>query len=245
MKRGTCAVLGFAATIVTLVLCESAEAQGTSTQQQQLLRQQQLQQQQRQQAALELAQRQQQQLLAQQKLAQEKLAQEKLAQSQTQQHNSQTTTQSGSTLETKVVQFALSCLGKPTSEPGQPPNCATFVTDVLDHVGAKNSSSFQNTGGDNYAWGTLVVTLTPGSPASSFNEVKPGNILQYDNAAGTMTGGTWSAAHHTAIVDQNLGGGKLVLLEQNVNNQKYVTKDTYDYSKMTQGTIWVYSPVAK
>jgi exonuclease VII large subunit len=255
MKHFLANVLGIAAFCILLGDCSRAQAQNSTAQQ--LLQKQQQLLQQRQQVAQELAQRQQEllaQLAAQQKQAQQQALQQAQQAQQTQQkqqqisqqQNNQTpVNQSVSALQNQVVQFALSCLGKATSEPGQPPNCATFVTDVLDHVGAKNSSSFQNTGGDNYAWGTLEVTLTPSSPISSFNKVQPGDILQFANAAGTMQGGTWSAAHHTAIVYQNLGGGKLVLLEQNVNNQQFVTKDTYDYSKMTQGTIWVYQPVPK
>ena len=89
---------------------------------------------------------------------------------------------------------------------------------------------------------------------SDFNSVQPGQIIQFRNVSSTIkttldngstSTSTLSASQHTAIVFQNLGGGRFVLLEQNFNNKQYVTQDTWDFSGMTAGTMWIYQPVAK
>jgi hypothetical protein len=152
-----------------------------------------------------------------------------------------------SSLAQKIIRFGLAHLGKPTADRGMTAyTCANFVAAALHSANAKSTEDFGVSGANgnlDYVWGKRVLTHRAGSPDSDFQKVQPGDVIQFRNVQGPRTGGVYR--QHTAIVYQNLGGGKFVVLEQNFNNQKFVTRDTIDMSRLTSGTMWVYRPVRK
>jgi hypothetical protein len=155
-------------------------------------------------------------------------------------------------LPQRVVKLALGQVSKSTADADlvrrygkDAYTCADFVAWVMHQVKAKSTEDFHVSGFDpnlNYVWGKLVVQHDAGKPAADFKKIRPGHVLQFRNVEGPKTG---KFSQHTAIVYRNLGKGRLVLLQQNYNNQKFVSKDTIDFSGMTSGTLWVYRPVTK
>jgi hypothetical protein len=97
-------------------------------------------------------------------------------------------------------------------------------------------------------WGNLALQRTATSAGNfsthtgSFSDIRAGDILQYRDVV--FSNGA-SASHHTAIVEQNLGNGRLQVLEQNSAGRHFVTRGTIDMMQMTAGTIWDYHPVSK
>jgi hypothetical protein len=161
----------------------------------------------------------------------------------------------GPSLAQHAVQFGLDHVGQPTSDNGTQFECANFVLADLEAIGAKTTYDYGVSGADaDYVWGNLAVQHNAGGALSDFNLIKPGDVLQFRNVVSTVKitnpdgswyTQSWSFPHHSAIVYQNNGSGKLVVLEQNANGQHFVTKDKIDLSGMTSGTIWDYHVVAK
>jgi hypothetical protein len=156
----------------------------------------------------------------------------------------------GPTLQQKVVMFGLDHLAQAVSDPGltypsgSPASliysCAAFVSEDLTSVGAKSFTDFPgNFSTLDYVWGNLVVQHNAGGPLSDFNAVQPGDIIQFTNVVTPNL----TATQHTAVVEQNLGNGKFLLLDQNDNGRLYVTENTFDLSDMTSGYVKIYSPV--
>jgi hypothetical protein len=156
-----------------------------------------------------------------------------------------------------IVQFGLSHMGKATMESGQSATCANFVAAALHNAHARSTEDYGVTGMNtnlNYIWGNLVVQHNAGGSTGDFSRVQVGDIIQFRNVNSTVktthpngswSTQSWSFPQHTAIVYQNLGGGRFTVLQQNSNGRQYVTEDTIDLSGMTSGTLWVYRPVAK
>lgn len=145
------------------------------------------------------------------------------------------TVQVGQNLGREAVLYGMEHLGQSFGS-GQ---CTDFVNAALQAVGAKGI--VVPTNGSAYQWGTLETTYIPGqSPLSTLNAVQPGEILQMWN---TTAYGV-SNIHHTAIVVQNLGNGHLLVLEQNYNNQKFVTLDNLDLTQYKGGQVQFFQPVA-
>jgi hypothetical protein len=141
--------------------------------------------------------------------------------------------------------------GKPTvviyDPPGPAPAGAlfpwseNFVWAALQTVGAK-------TAGDpgHAVWGDRLLTYKPGADnVASLSAVRPGDVLQFQDV-GTPSG---HIVMHTAIVVANLGGGRLLVVQQNFNGRAWVssdpTQDVHDFNTYRGGTVWVYRPVAK
>jgi hypothetical protein len=157
-----------------------------------------------------------------------------------------------------LLQYGLNHLGKATMEAGQTPTCANFVAAALHAIHARSTEDYGVTGMNtnlNYIWGNRVLTVQAGQSLSGLStQVRSGDILQFRNVNSTVkttnpngswSTRSWSFPQHTAIVYQNLGNGRLVVLQQNSDHRQYVTRDTIDLSGMTSGTLWVYRPVAK
>jgi hypothetical protein len=150
----------------------------------------------------------------------------------------------------QVLQFAHAHLGSRVGD-GQ---CTTLVVAALEHAGARTTYDYGVSGlTADYIWGRLVGQYRAASHAGT---VQPGDILQFRNVvtvartAGAVV--TLSLPHHTAIVSQNLGGGRLVVLEQNVAmpgrsaaQVQTVQLDVLELSQLTQGTVRVYRPVSR
>jgi hypothetical protein len=123
-------------------------------------------------------------------------------------------------LGAKVVAFARAHLDKKVGD-GE---CFALADKALRHAGAKSASDYGEITDDaDYAWGDPIA----------LEDVAPGDILQFRDfdvdtkkttikelpGGGERTTSSERIAtrgHHTAIVEQNLGNGKIVVLEQHV-----------------------------
>ncbi len=156
----------------------------------------------------------------------------------------------------RVVAFAESMLGRQVGS-GQ---CTDLAIQALQYAGAKTTYNYGVSGLEkDYIWGAGAyedhlyftnglevedVTYTASKDQSGHYNRTPilaGDIIQFRDY--TDSDGI-SAPHHTAIIKQVLGNGVYDVLEQNSNNQLYVTEATYNLSHLTQGTYWIYQPVA-
>jgi hypothetical protein len=145
-------------------------------------------------------------------------------------------------------------------------SCTNFVGSALKAVGAKDCTKFPgyNGGaGPDYEWAdtTVVGFLTDGSPPN-WDLVQRGDVIQLRNVVFSITIGDQTERvpfpeNHNAIVENPLGGGRFLVLEQNVadfnnNPRGFVTEDTYDFSDLAMvvnpdppgGGVSVYRPVA-
>ena len=151
------------------------------------------------------------------------------------------------TANQKVLDFVYSRLNTQVGD-GQ---CATLASEALAYAGAKNFDVLGPNGPDaDYVWGTPVATLTPAShPTAS---IIPGDIIQFrDVLIVTRTvypNGSWAesqmqALHHTAIVT-NVSGNTLTIAQQNSNGVMQDQLATLNVDGLTEGTMWVYRPIA-
>ena len=123
--------------------------------------------------------------------------------------------------------------------------CWDLPQKILQESGAKTSSDYGDvTSMSEYIWGTLV----------DLSEVKRGDILQfsgYEESSITKIKGrivypdkktvpfneeevsTLSRPHHSAIVASNNGNGRLVVFEQNVNNNPRTQQNEVHLSGMS------------
>jgi len=134
-----------------------------------------------------------------------------------------------------------------------PYTCADFVDYALTQVGAKSGLSGFGVSGTStnldYIWGKLTLQYNAADPLSQLDQVQPGEIIQFQDVSTTITqpNGAWNSdayPHHTAIVEQNLGGGRFLVLQQNYpEGTSHVTEDIVNLSGMSSGTIWFYQPV--
>jgi Ca2+-binding RTX toxin-like protein len=145
-------------------------------------------------------------------------------------------------LGSQVVEFALANLD--TQVGGG--ECTDLAMAALQAAGAKTTDDFGVTGPDaDYVWGTLIVTYRPGDALSALDGVQAGDIIQYRDVTITSDFAWFSAYHHTAVVQENHGNGLFTILEQNVNDERWVHQNTMDLSGMTGGVLWIYRPVAR
>lgn len=145
-------------------------------------------------------------------------------------------------LPEKVVAFAESKLGQRVGD-GQ---CTSLAVEALRHAGVRPPR------GRGASWGEEVEAL---------RDVKPGDILQFENAVfvrrralenGGLLTSTQTFPHHTAIVARVRKRGPrpiLVILHQNVGgadaddaDRKVVQQATLNFAEKRGGTIKVYRP---
>jgi hypothetical protein len=146
----------------------------------------------------------------------------------------------------KVVKFCKEHKGEMIGD-GE---CGTLAQAAIREAGGKPVNEFQQSPGEgDYAWGEFVYSLevTGGKrkkdPADA--KAKPGDVIQYRDAAFRKGGGIAIFPHHTAIVAEVKSNGDLVVYEQNNMGKKEVTQGTLSLSGMASGWIRVYRPVAK
>jgi hypothetical protein len=126
--------------------------------------------------------------------------------------------------------------------------CTDLVLAALHSAGAKTNQDLGPTGLDaDYVCGTLALQRTAGSSGSGqWNDSKPGDNLQLrDVMIVNPDGSRYTMRHHSAIVEKNLGNGRLTVLEQSSNGHHYVEEHTLNLGNMTQGRVWAYPPVAR
>jgi len=128
--------------------------------------------------------------------------------------------------------------------------CGTLAQAALRDAGAKPVNEFaESPGPGDYAWGELVFVLEvrdgkrKKEPADA--RAKPGDVIQYRDAAFRKGGGIAVFPHHTAVVAEVKSNGDLVVYEQNNLGKKEVTQGTLSPGGLAGGWIRVYRPVAK
>jgi hypothetical protein len=151
--------------------------------------------------------------------------------------------------------------------------CTDLVERALQYAGGKGFNDFPvnvgtptKPGTQNYVWGTLVLSdsITPSAHGSAYEQevgatswgaipVRPGDIIQFadkdhnETAKLTSPDGTvFTTDHHSAIIEKVNADGSYVILEQNWDNGnqdgRHVRENTI---RLTEGTDWIYQPVAK
>jgi hypothetical protein len=146
----------------------------------------------------------------------------------------------------KVVKFCKQHKGETIGD-GE---CGTLAQAAIREAGGKPVNEFAEfPGPGDYAWGELVFALEVSGgkrkkePADA--KAKPGDVIQYRDAAFRKGGGIAIFPHHTAIVVEVKSNGDMVVYEQNNMGRKEVTQGTLSPASMAGGWIRVYRPVAK
>jgi hypothetical protein len=128
--------------------------------------------------------------------------------------------------------------------------CGTLAQAALKEAGARPVNEFaENPGPGDFAWGELVFVLEMRGgkrvrePADA--KAKPGDVIQYRDAAFRKGGGIAIFPHHTAIIAEVKSNGDLVVYEQNNLGKKEVTQGTLSPNGLAGGWIRVYRPVTK
>jgi len=129
------------------------------------------------------------------------------------------------TLNQKVLEFARAKLGQQVGT-GE---CWDLAEDAVTQSGGESSKTLTGVTGKafksaDYKWGTEVKLDT----------AQPGDVLQFKGHSfdeKTTQSNGWTSesqtrGHHTAIVEKNLGDGRLIILEQHVRpaGSKQVSK---------------------
>lgn len=146
----------------------------------------------------------------------------------------------------KVVKFCKENKGRMVGD-GE---CGTLAQAALREAGARPVNEFaESPGPGDYAWGELVFVLEvkdgkrKREPADA--KARPGDVIQFRDAAFRKGGGIAIFPHHTAIVAEVKANGDLVVFEQNNLGKKEVTQGTLSPGGMAGGWVRVYRPVAK
>lgn len=136
-------------------------------------------------------------------------------------------------LNEKVRQYANSMMGKKVGD-GE---CWSLVNEALKSAGAHQPGQG---GYGSYVFGKAI----------GLNELKPGDILQFENVVfkHTNPNGSWSQnnfPHHTAIVN-SVSGRQIGLIHQNINGNKTVQTGTINLDdKQSGGTLSAFRPQPK
>jgi hypothetical protein len=171
-------------------------------------------------------------------------------------------------LADQIVQFGQDNVGKPTADKtvsGPNPQfvCWDFVSAALFQAKAKGSRDFDNLPAvpdpnQDYTWASKALLFhnadDPTGNFGSFDQVQPGDVIQFRNVVAnenfsgndgkvpSSTTSTGTFLQHTALVEKNLGNGKVQVLEQNTNGRHFVTREIIDLGSMTKGKVWIYRP---
>jgi hypothetical protein len=139
-------------------------------------------------------------------------------------------------LNEQVVEFARSKLGQKVGD-GQ---CSSLAAEALRHAGGRIRR------GDDGTWGDEL---------KSPHDVKPGDIVQFENVVfqytysredGAMITQTNNFGHHTAVISRVRKRGTkpiLVVLHQNVGGIQIVEEWTMNMAHKKRGTMKFYRPV--
>ena len=134
-------------------------------------------------------------------------------------------TTAATTLNQKVLEYARGKLDQQVSR-GE---CWDLAEEAVTQSGGESSTKLTGVNGKafetaDYKWGTPV----------ELKDAQPGDVLQFKGHSfeqKTTTSAGWTSeeqnrGHHTAIVEQNLGDGRLIVLEQHVRpaGEKEVSK---------------------
>jgi hypothetical protein len=144
-----------------------------------------------------------------------------------------------SELGDSVVQHARARLGQRVGR-GE---CFDFADAVLRAAGAQSAADLGPVGDTaDYVWGLQRVSAAAAQPGDiiQMRDV----VITYDGEFEDGSPGTFTETytHHTVIVIENLGGGRLRVLHQNYQNVRRVTEHILRLGDRTSGIVWVYAP---
>src|SRR5262249_30487692 len=155
-----------------------------------------------------------------------------------------------SSLDASVLAFAIAHIGQVVTDP-LATGCAALVSAAFRSAGAKPQWQLGTAGSisDHYIWGQLVYQRDKNAGYSSVGglaDIRPGDVIQFDNYTENGPGGTGAnAPHHTAIVQSvNPTTGELDVIQQNANGDPSTEKGHYDLNAITSGVVSIYRPVA-
>jgi len=149
-------------------------------------------------------------------------------------------------LNAVIIQAARTRVGKKVGS-GQ---CTDLALYALKVAGARTTFDYGVSGANaNYVWG---------QPLTNSGQLMAGDVLQFRNARFVTTTykkgpqgqlltytSYYTFPHHTAVVNANLGNGRLLILQQNTNGHLYVTGQVLDLKTQTLGQVWMYRPEKK
>jgi hypothetical protein len=151
----------------------------------------------------------------------------------------------GQAINQNVVEFCESHLGQKV-DTGQ---CSALAWAALRAAHAKELNDYKHSPGEgDYVWGRLVYTLVgrnsrPGQMKGNVRQLRPGDVVQYRNAAFRGKGYSLSYGHHTSVIAKvNPAGRTIEVFEQNVNGRQTVGTATLMLNDLHEGWIRVYRP---
>ena len=129
------------------------------------------------------------------------------------------------TVNIEVVEYAQSQKGKKVDR-GE---CWDLARFALDHANAKWNPP--------YDFGTKYNYKKA--------DILPGDIIQFENVTFKWDLGAMSFPHHTAIVIENSGSGKITIAHQNFAGSKKVQFTELNLNYHKKGTLDFYRPITK
>ena len=125
----------------------------------------------------------------------------------------------------KVVDYCQSKVGTKVDR-GE---CWDLAKFALDHAGAKWNPPYNFGAKFNYKKGGIL----------------PGDIIQFENVTFKWDRGQMSFPHHTAVVVENKGNGKIVIAHQNFGGSKKVQLTDINLNYHKKGDLNFYHPVGE
>lgn len=125
-------------------------------------------------------------------------------------------------LNSRVIAYAQSKMGQQVDS-GE---CWDLANEALRAAGAHQPGT--------NGYGTYVFGAVVGSPA-------PGDIIQFENVRFVYSNHYQDFPHHTAIVE-SVNGTTLGLINQNVDNNRTVSRTVIDLAAKQSGTLTIFAP---
>jgi len=125
----------------------------------------------------------------------------------------------------RIVEYAQSQKGKKVDR-GE---CWDLARFALDHANAQWTPPYMFGTKYNYKKGGILA----------------GDVIQFENVSFKWDLGAMSFPHHTALVMENKGGGKIIIAHQNFAGSKKVQFTELNLNYHKKGTLDFYHPMAK
>jgi hypothetical protein len=126
--------------------------------------------------------------------------------------------------------------------------CTDLAVEALKTVHAREDGNFgvPVTATSHYVCGNVVYQKSLESgfrDVGSYEDVRPGDIIQLDDFRTSSRAHGWAdAPHHTAVVESIDAGGRLGVIQENWNDQKYAERGVFWLNEMTSGVVTIYRP---
>jgi hypothetical protein len=151
-------------------------------------------------------------------------------------------------LNRAIVKFCQENLGQQVGS-GE---CCSLAGRALKAAGVEwRYTKHVSPGANDYVWGRLIVTVEAGTDGGEpkvtgqVKRIMPGDVLQFRDTVFRSGKKRSHYGHHTAIVagvEEDGGGLRLKLLQQNTNEKRFVTEGRVDLGALKEGWVRVYEP---